>query len=452
MRTQRYTCLLIAASVLASTLSLVACGAQSVQEAQVETLPTAAATVAVPTPQPQSVTIMTTGVVQAAHPALTLVSQASGQVLQVHVQQGDVVRTGDPIASLDDRLAQDQVARAELDLQRAQINLDVLSQAPDAAQLAAARASLAASQAELARLTKPPTEQQLSAAKGNLASAQAALEDLLASGDPGSTQIVIAERQLEQAKNALWGAQIQRDTACGMVGRGGRQADCDMGNASVQSSEESVRIAELTLADLRKGPRVQAVSSARAQVAGAEVELASLLAGASTESIAAAKANVTQAQAALDALLAGASATDVRLAETSVAMAELALQNAKRDLEAVEILASAAGTVMTLAVVPGTWVGTGSPIATLEDLALLEFVTTNLSERDVALLATGQAAAVTLKAFPAQPLDTHVVRIGDLAGELIGDAATFPVVLGLNASALDIRPGMTGRAEITSHE
>jgi hypothetical protein len=45
-----------------------------------------------------------------------------------------------------------------------------------------------------------------------------------------------------------------------------------------------------------------------------------------------------------------------------------------------------------------------------------------------------------------------VVRIGLQAGGTVGDAAIFPVILTLNDSGLELRPGMTGRAEIRSQE
>ena len=35
------------------------------------------------------------------------------------------------------------------------------------------------------------------------------------------------------------------------------------------------------------------------------------------------------------------------------------------------------------------------------------------------------------------------------AAGLVGDAATFPVIIALDATDLDLRPGMTGRAEIS---
>jgi hypothetical protein len=41
-----------------------------------------------------------------------------------------------------------------------------------------------------------------------------------------------------------------------------------------------------------------------------------------------------------------------------------------------------------------------------------------------------------------------MMRIGWQVGELVGDAVTFPVMLSLGQTDLDIRPGMTGRVKI----
>lgn len=76
-------------------------------------------------------------------------------------------------------------------------------------------------------------------------------------------------------------------------------------------------------------------------------------------------------------------------------------------------------------------VGSGTPIISIIDPSQLEFHTTNLSECDLAQIIPGQMAVVTLKAFPNYPFDGVVERIGWQAGETVGDAATFPVIVTL---------------------
>ena len=108
--------------------------------------------------------------------------------------------------------------------------------------------------------------------------------------------------------------------------------------------------------------------------------------------------------------------------------------------------------VTSVEAAPGALVGGGSPIVTLLETTHLEFHTTNLSECDLAQIFPGQTAVVTLKAYPDDPIEAAVGRIGLQAGAAVGDAVTFPVVRILIETDLDIRPGMTGRAEIRSKE
>jgi multidrug resistance efflux pump len=99
-------------------------------------------------------------------------------------------------------------------------------------------------------------------------------------------------------------------------------------------------------------------------------------------------------------------------------------------------------------VAQGALVGSGSPIITLVDTTNIEFHTTNLSERDLAQIEPGQPVEITFKAYPNQPVEGVVSRIAPQAGEPLGDAATFPVVISLNETDLDLLIGMTGRIEI----
>ena len=82
------------------------------------------------------------------------------------------------------------------------------------------------------------------------------------------------------------------------------------------------------------------------------------------------------------------------------------------------------------------------------DPTQLVFQTTNLSERDLGQIFPGQTASVTLKTYPNELIDATVLSIGWQAGSPVGDAVTFPIMLGLSETDLDIRPGMTGRVEI----
>ncbi|MEJ2210376.1 MAG: HlyD family efflux transporter periplasmic adaptor subunit [Anaerolineae bacterium] len=412
-----------------------------------------------PTALRTGVTIMAEGIVQAAQPALPLAFESGGRVLAVQVQAGDVVRAGEVVATLDDVPARDQVAQAQLGLQQAELALEELTRDADPGALASAQASLASAQAGLASarsslvtLTSPPGEQQILAAQENVRSAKQALQELLDLPDPDAVQIAqsnltAAEMQVQAAQSAY--DQVADRPYAAMTGEAMNlwqattnyeRVQAEYNQALQGASEEQlaaarsrVAVAQADLDALRKEPDPGAVAAAEAQVTAAE-------------------AQVEQAQAALDALLAGATAGDLARAEINLAQAQLTLDSAQRALDGVALKAPATGTVLAVHVAPGALIGAGSPIVTLLDITKLEFETTNLSERDLAQVQVGQRAVVTLKAFPDEAIDATVVRIGLQAGGVVGDAATFPVVLALGETGLPLRPGMTGRVEIQSRE
>jgi multidrug resistance efflux pump len=406
-------------------------------------------------PARAGVTILADGLLQAAQPALSLAFETGGRLLAVHVRAGDRVQAGDAIATLDDTDVREQVTQAELNLQLAELALEDLARGADPSALASARANLASAQAglasatsSLAALTSPPGEYQILAAQQSLQGAKQALQDLLDLPDPDAIQI--AKANLTAAEMQVQAAQAAYDRVAHLdyVAMSGEamnlwQATTDYERAQAECNEAL------------KGATEDQIAAARAQVSLAQAELDALQEAPDPAALAAAEAQVTaaqaqveQAQAALDALLAGPSTGDTATAEVNVAQARLALERAQRGLAGVELVTPASGMVIAIQAAPGAFVSAGSPIVTLLDITELGFHTTNLSERDLTQIAPGQTAVVTLKAYPGESIEATVVRIGLQAGPLVGDAATFPVVLALAETDLDLRPGMTGRAEI----
>jgi HlyD family secretion protein len=439
MNTQRWI------GLAAILVLLVGCG-QKPAAVEPSATPVADETAA-PSPSPvrTGVTILADGVLQAVQPPLPLAFEAGGKLLAVHVRAGDRVQAGDLVATLDDTQAQDHVAQARLSLQLAELALEDLTREADPAALAAAQASLASARASLAALTSPPGDQQLLAARQNLSAAKQALQNLLDLPDPDAVQI--ARTNLTAAEMQVQAAQAAYDQVAHLEYVAMTPQAMDLWLATTNYEQARAEYNEAL-----EGASADQIATARAQVALAQADLDALQEDPDPDQVAAAGAQVEQAQAALDALLAGASAGDLTAAEINVAQARLALENAQRGLENVQLVAPAAATVIAVEAAPGALVGGGVPIVILHDTTQLEFHTTNLSERDLAQIFRGQAAVVTLKAYPDDPIETTVLRIGPQAGAPVGDAATFPVILGVSETGLDLRPGMTGRAEIRSKE
>jgi multidrug resistance efflux pump len=172
--------------------------------------------------------------------------------------------------------------------------------------------------------------------------------------------------------------------------------------------------------------------------------------------VAIAQAQFEMAQREWEAKKNGPTADEVTLDEAELANAQSLLTRSQNDLQkatdGVLLVAPMDGIVLSLHAPPGASVGAGSPILTLLDSSQLEFHTINVSERDLAQIFPGQTAMVTLKTYPNEPIEAVVVRISWQASGAVGDAATFPVILVLSDTDLEIRPGMTGRAEIRVEE
>jgi HlyD family secretion protein len=270
------------------------------------------------------------------------------------------------------------------------------------------------------------------------------------------SDVTLAAERLEQAEKAYKPYRDKPDGNLNKAYFGAAWADAkSVYDAAVR------RLNALTggASDLSVAQKEAELAVAQAQLAQAQATYDALAAGIPPADLALAEAQLIAAQAAYNALQDGVDPDELALAEAELANAQMQLVQAHNNLEkAVQaqddifLIAPWSGTILRIEVAPGAQVGAGSPIVTLLDTTQLEFHTTNLSERDLSNIFPGQKAVVALKAYPGDPIDARVVRIGWQVGELVGDAATFPVVLSLAETDLDIRPGMTGQVEIRAGE
>lgn len=374
------------------------------------------------TPIPTGVTVLADGVVQAARPLLPLAFEMGGKLLAVNVQPGDVVQAGEVIATLDDAALRETIANTTL-------------------QVAQAENGVAQAQAELDRLLAwQPDELVIAAAEANLTAAQTALENAQTSDAAAGNSLTSANVSITQAQRTLADAQKAYDTAFDP----GREwelndpwradflkAEREGATRAVTMAQEQLRVAQANYALAAAGLNNDTAVSAQANLINAQQALAQAQQGPKPEEITAARLRLEQAQISLE-------------------QSHLALQQAENALAKAQLVAPWSGMVLTVDAAPGALVGGGSPIVTLLDTTQLEFHTTNLSERDLTQIEPGDAVLVTLKTYPNDPLAGTVVRIGLQATGTVGDAATFPIIIALDAAALDIRPGMTGRAEIAN--
>jgi HlyD family secretion protein len=368
-----------------------------------------------PTPVHSRLTILADGLVQAAQPVLPLAFENSGKLLAVHVQAGDRVETGDLIATLDDTAIQESIAHASLEVDQAENNL------------AQAQQSLTTLEIDLP-LRQAEAQQGLALAQDNLRVAEIQLNDLDAPATEAAittaqSSVTFAADALKKAEKDYKPYRNKSDKNLSKAYFGAAWAEAQ------QNYDTAVR-------------RLNALTGSSSDLTRSEKEA----------DLEVAQAQLAQAQANLDKLLAGnldeIAQLNLEQAEIALAQSELNQAQVEASLEKIQLLAPWTGTVLSVDAAPGALVGSGSPIVSLLDTNQLEFHTTNLSERDLAQISPGQTAVVTLKAYSDEPIDATVLRVGWLAGEPVGDAVTFPVILVFSKTDLDIRPEMTGRVEI----
>src|SRR6266511_5662365 len=149
--------------------------------------------------------------------ALDLSFQTSGTVTQVLVKEGDLVKANQPLAHLDTRDLELQVASAQATLDSAKTKLtqttdgnvqpaDITAQK---AAVASAQAQLTSAQAQLAAL-KNPSADKISSAEATVRQAEL---DLQAQTDNSSASKTRAQQDLQKATDALTQAQSQYATA-----------------------------------------------------------------------------------------------------------------------------------------------------------------------------------------------------------------------------------------------
>ena len=422
--------------LVATLLLLSGCGAAA-NDTPDAVPPTATPVASTPVTVQPGVTILAEGAVQAVYPALPLAFEAGGTLLNVYVEAGDAVEAGDVIASLDDTALQEALTNARL-------------------QVAQSENALAQARLTLEDLVEwEPDETAVAVAEANLAAAQTALENAQSSDAVAGHSLTSAQIAVEQAERALEDAQEYYDNVFDPARDWEQYVQkrvCYRGEGGMTPCTGPY-YDERIEAEREQAPRQLQAAKDNLEAARAEYSLA--LVGLDNDTAVSAHASVVSAQQALEQATNGPEAAEidgarlhVEQADISLEQSQLSLQQAEEALAEAELVAPAGGTVVSIDVAPGSRVGAGTPVVTLLDVDRLEFRTTNLSERDLAQIYPGQAAEVTLKAYPDTPLEAVVVRIGVEAGAAVGDAATFPVALALGETDVGLRPGMTGRVEI----
>lgn len=312
--------------------------------------------------------------------------QAPGRIKEYVAKEGDTVKKGDALVTLDTTILEFQVAQAEAALNLAQARLKQTQTPLTQEQQDAAQAALAAAEATFQRVSKGPLPDDLAAAKANLDRAKAVLDQAQAAYDKAGGASNPYSGLLPTSVN------LQQATA-------GYDA----------------ALAQYNLA--KNHPTLPELAGAALQLAQAKAAISQLTPTA--ENLAIAQAGVDQAQAA------------VSLAKTS-------LSNAK-------LVAPFDGTVVLVGPKVGEYVNAGTVVITLADLSRMQILA-NVDELTLGGLKVGQNATLFVDALSGKTLPAKISKIG-LFATTTGGVTSVPVTLDVDATGTSVYPGLSATVQ-----
>src|SRR5437660_2082991 len=140
------------------------------------------------------------------------------------------------------------------------------------------------------------------------------------------------------------------------------------------------------------------------------------------------------------------------LDQAGVAQAEASLEEAQVNLRYTDILSPVDGVVVSRNVDVGQTVAASFQTPTLfliaQDLTKMQ-VDTNVSESDVGRVQEEQPATFTVDAYPGQRFRGKVAQVRN-APIIVQNVVTYDVVVAVDNSGLELKPGMTANVSITT--
>jgi HlyD family secretion protein len=147
------------------------------------------------------------------------------------------------------------------------------------------------------------------------------------------------------------------------------------------------------------------------------------------------------------------SVLDYANAKSEVVRAQVAVDNARIQLEDTDVRAPITGTIIEKDVERGTVIASavsnvsgGTTLLKMADLNLVQ-VRTLVDETDIGKIQVGQAATVTVDAYPNRPFDGTVLKIEPQA-QTEQNVTVFPVLIRIQNREGLLRPGMNTEVEV----
>lgn len=370
------------------------------------------------------------------------VFKGEGIIAEVYVEEGDEVKVGDLLLSLETDDLERAVRQAEIALEVNRNQLAQLMEPANAAEIESAQASLASAKESLAELQAGPNEAERAAAEASLAAAQASYQELLDGlSEAELTQLAAEMRKayitLEQAQEAY-----NEIAYRGNIGQTQQAMDLQSATIDYDTAKAAYDEATAAASEAEVQDALRAIKDAQAQLEALEATQAELLS---------AQAQVASAQATLDDLVDGPGEAELRDVELAIEQAQLDLEEAQANLAEAELRATIDGIVLSVDVEVGQKTTSDlSSALIIGDLTTLE-LPVYVAEVDINKVAIGQPVNISVDALPDQVFKGEVSRIAPISES---DSGVVNYEVSIRLDDLDIedgvRPGMTAVATILS--
>ena len=350
--------------------------------------------------------------------------QEGGQVATVRVQEGDSVKAGEVLFTLDDTLleAQRNVALANL----------AATQANEQTQAVAAQEALD----NLLRSDTPRAEAQLA-----LAQAQKALTDATTNYnnvvlDPHKGAYLDATDWADKARSHL--EYVEKNHGPSWVGFFQIRYAFEQYSQALQDEQSAYQAyAHTGYSGVSTTKSTQDIVAgqyavAQAAVADAEYNLSRVASGPNPQDVEAGQARVAAAKATL-------------------AQAQSSVDLINAEISKLTVTAPVDGIVLTRSVEPGETISPGGAALELGELSDLT-ITVYVPEDQIGDILLGQGATMTVDSFPGQTFQAYVTYISDQAEftprnvETVSgrESTVFAVKLHLDNTNGQLKPGMPG--------
>ena len=366
----------------------------------------------------------------------------AGQLKSILVHEGDRVRIGQVLATIDPADAQANLAQAQANAAqaRARFSQAKLVENPTnvavRSQIEQGQASVTSSEANAAQV-KQSTLAQIASSHSSVVDAQAKIQAAL-------SQVANAEAVVARELATLNNLRIRLGRVTELYNQRFVAAqDVDDAKSAVTVQENAVKVARAQL-DLAQ----HAVDSARAIVEVA-LDNEKIARGKAKADIVAANAQVTQVRAQLKTAssnLAQSPAYRANLAALLAATtaADALVAQARTRLANTQLKSTVDGTVTARSLEAGALASPGSPVLTVQSLDWL-YAAGSVAIESSAALNIGQQASVILDDVAGDPITGKIIQINEAADPT---SRQFAVRVRVENRDHRLHPGMFGRMKI----